>query len=159
MLDARIIANEILIRARDDGLELTQLDVQKILYFLHGHHLLEHGVPLVKTEFEAWDHGPVQRVVYDAFRAFGDQPIDSLAERFDPVKRTHHPFPRLTDNAAVSTIERHLYRYLEIPTFALVDMTHRPGTPWSRTMEQAKACVNVGMRIKDETIRQHFEGA
>lgn len=158
MFDARAIANEILIRAWREKLELTQIDVQKILYFLHGHHLLEHGQPLIKSEFEAWDYGPVQRIVYDEFRKFGDQPIDELAVKFDPIKRISTAFPRLTDNAALATIENHLYKYLEIPSFTLVDITHRPGTPWSRTMEDATSRVNVGMRIKDDLIRSFFEG-
>ncbi|PBB57954.1 MULTISPECIES: type II toxin-antitoxin system antitoxin SocA domain-containing protein [Mesorhizobium] len=158
MFDARIIANEVLIRAWEENLQLTQIDVQKILYFLHGHHLVEHGKPLIKTEFEAWDFGPVQRIVYDEYKRFGDHPIDEMAQKFDPVARTSTAFPRLTDNAAVSTIERHLYNYLEIPSFAMVDLTHRPGTPWSRTVESAKTRVNVGMRIKDDLIRSFFEG-
>ncbi|RUW55477.1 DUF4065 domain-containing protein [Mesorhizobium sp. M1A.F.Ca.ET.072.01.1.1] len=158
MFDARLIANEILHRAWAEQLEVTQIDMQKILYFLHGHHLLEHGQPLIKSEFEAWDFGPVQRSVYDAFKGFGDQPITELAQKLDPVKRLTSPFPKLVDNAAVATIERHLYKYLEIPSFALVDITHQPGTPWSRTIESAKSHVNVGMRIKNDLISTYFEG-
>lgn len=158
MFDARIIANEVLIRSWDEGLELTQIDVQKILYFLHGHHLSEFGSPLIKAEFEAWDFGPVQRIVYDQFKVFGDEPITTLAQKFDPIARVTEELPRLTDNAAMSTIENHLYKYLEIPSFTLVDITHRPGTPWSRTIEAAKSHVNVGMRIKNDLILSYFEG-
>lgn len=158
MIDARIIANEILARAWDRGLQLTQIDIQKIMYFLHGHHLIEHGRPLIKSEFEAWEYGPVQRIVYDEFKRFGDEPITALAEKFDPIRRTKSAFSRLTENAAISTIENHLYKYFEIPSFTLVDITHRPGTPWSRTIEAATTHANVGMRIKDEMIRSHFEG-
>lgn len=158
MFDARIIANEILARAWEETLDLTQIDVQKNLYFLHGHHLTEHGIPLIKSEFEAWEFGPVQRIVYDEFKRFGDQPITEFARKFDPIKRTLTSFPRLTDNSAIDTIERHLYKYLEIPSFTLVDITHRPGTPWSRTMEAAISRVNVGMRIKDDLIKSYFEG-
>ncbi|SCX25478.1 Panacea domain-containing protein [Agrobacterium rosae] len=158
MFDARLIANEILLRAWKESLELTQIDIQKILYFLHGHHLIEHDFPLIKSEFEAWEYGPVQRIVYDQFKNYGDSPITELAERFDPISRQNSAFPRLTDNSAVSTIEQHLYKYLEVPSFSLVDITHRPGTPWSRTIEAAKERVNVGMRIKNDLIRSYFEG-
>lgn len=158
MFDARIIANEILQRAWQEGLELTQIDIQKISYFLHGHHLRDHGKPLISTQFEAWDHGPVQRSLYDAFKHYGDQPIDEPACKFDPIKRTTHEFPRLTDNAAISTIETHLNKYLEIPSFELVDITHRPGTPWSQTVEEARTSVNVGMRITNDLISSNFEG-
>lgn len=158
MFDARIIANEVLVRAWGEGLELTQIDIQKILYFLHGHHLTDFGQPLIRTEFEAWDFGPVQRIVYDQFNKFSDEPITALAQKFDPIKRLIQPLPKLLDNAAISTIENHLYKYLEIPSFTLVDITHRPGTPWSRTVEAAKTHVNVGMRIKNDLILSYFEG-
>jgi uncharacterized phage-associated protein len=158
MYDARQIANEILLRAWDEDVRPTQLDLQKITYFLHGHHLIDHRTPLIATPFEALHHGPVQRVLLDVFRKWGDEPIAELAMRFDPVRRTYHDLPRVMDNAAVSTIEKYLDRYLETPTFAMVDLTHRPGTPWSETMRQARNVVNMGMRISDDLILSRFEG-
>ncbi len=158
MHDARVIANEVLIRAWEDDHELTQIDIQKICYFLHGHHLIEHGQPLIDTEFEAWDYGPVQKTVYDAFKRFGDQPITDLAQKFNPIKREYSEFSRLTDNSAVATISTHLFRYLEIPSFSLVEITHRPGTPLSKTREDARTQANIGMRIKNDMIYLNFEG-
>lgn len=55
MHDARAVANHVLSRAWEMGFEVSQIDIQKICYFLHGHHLVEHGTPLIKTEFEAWE--------------------------------------------------------------------------------------------------------
>ncbi|WP_306146084.1 Panacea domain-containing protein [Roseibium sp. MMSF_3412] len=158
MYDARVVANEVLIRAWDEELELTQIDVQKICYFLHGHFLVEHGQPLISSEFEAWEYGPVQKTVHDAFKSFGDQPIDKLARKFDPVKREYKELPRLLDNSAIASIEEHLYKYLEIPSFTLVDITHAPNTPWSKTMDDAKTKTNIGMRIKNDVISSNFEG-
>lgn len=158
MYDARAVANAVLERAWRLGFEITQIDIQKICYFLHGHHIRKHGRPLIASEFEAWDYGPVQRTVYASFREFGDQPITKLAVGFDPVKRQPRPLPNVTDNSAVDTIEEHLPKYLGLPSFELVDMTHAQGTPWSITMRDARSTVNVGMRIDNETIARHFEG-
>ncbi|MDP3959913.1 MAG: DUF4065 domain-containing protein [Pseudorhodobacter sp.] len=158
MHDARIVANEILRRAWDFGVDLSQIDIQKITYFLHGHHLLDHGTPLIGTEFQALHYGPVQTVLLESFRKWGDEPIRELATRFDPIRRTHHEMPRLTDNASMATIDRYLERYLEIPSFAMVEMTHSPGTPWSETMQRARNAVNIGMLITNEMISARFEG-
>lgn len=156
--DPRAIANEILLRAWDRGYEPTQIDVQKITYFLHGHHLLDHHEPLVADDFEALHYGPVQRALLEAFRDFGEEPIRALAKRFDPVRRVHLDIPRVTDNAAIATIDGYLDRYLMIPSFELVEMTHARGTPWSVTMQSAKNAVNLGMRISNDLIRRSFEG-
>jgi uncharacterized phage-associated protein len=156
--DARLIANEVLRRAWALGHEPTQIDVQKIVYFLHGHHLRDHDRPLVAEPFQALHYGPVQQVLLDAFCKYGDEPIRDLAVRFDPVRRTEHAFAPLSDNASVETIERYLDRYLALGSFDMVEMTHADGTPWSLTVQAARNVVNVGMRITDRLIRERFEG-
>ncbi|ULB08731.1 DUF4065 domain-containing protein [Cereibacter azotoformans] len=157
-VDARAVANEILSRAWELGFEPTQIDVQKITYFLHGHHLLDHGVPMVQTEFEAMQYGPIQRILLDSFRKWADQPIGELAEKFDPVRRVHEQLPRIVDNAILETIDRYLAAYLCLPSFELVDMTHARNTPWSKTVDAARNSVNIGMRISDDLISSCFEG-
>lgn len=156
--DARAVANEVLLRAWELGFEPTQIDVQKITYFLHGHYMLEYGTPLVSSEFEALHYGPVQSCLLDSFRKFGDEPIRELAQRFDPIRRTRSDFPRIQENAVVELIERFLPVYLSIPSFDLVAMTHAKGTPWTQTVQEARNAVNIGMRISNDLIRSCFEG-
>lgn len=158
MYDARVIANEILQLAWKRGSDLTQLDVQKICYFLNGHHLIDHGEPMIKTEFEAWRHGPVQPVLYNSFKKFGDGPISDLATAFDPVKRITRPLPRVSRNSVRATIEVYFERYAKIPAHELVGMTHRRGTPWQITLQEAETSANIGMKIATLTIQNHFEG-
>lgn len=156
--DARAVANEILLRAWENGIEPTQLDIQKITYFLHGHFLLEHNKPLVSSEFEAMPYGPVQRNLLESFRQYGEEPIRELAMRFDPVRRTYSEFPRIMDNSVLEILERYLAFYLGFSSFQLVAMTHASGTPWSETVQRAKNAVNIGMRISNDLISSRFEG-
>jgi uncharacterized phage-associated protein len=39
--------------------------------------------PLIKNEFEAWENGPVVKVVRDAFKSFGGKKITSRAKKFN----------------------------------------------------------------------------
>lgn len=157
-VDARAVANEVLRRAWDLGFSPTQIDIQKICYFLHGHHLKDHGVPMIRTEFEAYQYGPVQSSLLDAFRKWGEEPIGEPAMQFDPVRRVHKELPKIEDNAIMATIDMYLEQYLSVPSFVLVDMTHAAGTPWSRTMDAGRRSVNIGMRIDNGTISSFFEG-
>ena len=156
--DPRIIANEILLRAWDLGYQPTQIDVQKITYFLHGHHLQDFGEALVDTDFEAHQYGPVQRTLLECFNVWGQEPIGEVASKFDPVRRKHSPLPRPQENSVLATIDRHLEAYLAIASFDLVDITHAKDTPWSRTMQAAQNAVNIGMRISNDLILERFEG-
>lgn len=158
MFDPRIIGNEVLDRADAKGRALTNLDLQKIVYFLHGHFLRRHNRPLVRGEFEAWPYGPVHRVMYDSFKVYNDTPIDGRATAFDPIRRATRELPALEDKDALELIDDVLGFYLDMTTWSLVELTHSSGTPWSRTVEMSEGRVNVGMKISDALIVDVFEG-
>lgn len=61
--DARDIANFFLDAAERNQTTLSITSLLKIIYFAHGWHLAEFGLPLIGQPFEAWQHGPVVRVV------------------------------------------------------------------------------------------------
>lgn len=60
---------------------LTNLELQKLIYIAHMFHLGEHGVPLIKEHFEAWDYGPVQPDLYHHVKVFGSSPVKSMFHR------------------------------------------------------------------------------
>jgi uncharacterized phage-associated protein len=158
MFDPRIIANEVLDRADSKGRPITNLDLQKIVYFLHGHFLRHHKQPLVRGEFEAWPYGPVHRVMYDAFKVYNDTPIEGRATAFDPVRRTTRDLPILENKEALDLMDDVLDFYLDMTTRSLVELTHASGTPWSKTVENSESRVNAGMKIPDALITELFEG-
>ncbi len=158
MFDARIVANFILDHAENKGKAITNLDLQKILYFVHGHYLVQFHEALVVDEFEAWNYGPVHRTVYDVFKEYNDMPIEGRALAFDPVRRQKRELPQLTDGKAISIIHRVLDYYLDMPTFLRVQMTHSEGTPWTRTVQAAEKRPNLGMKISNQLIEECFEG-
>lgn len=159
MLDVRIIANFVLDRADERRQEITNLDLQKIVYFLHGHYLTEFHEPLVIDEFEAWNYGPVHRTLYEAFREYNETAIEGRAFAFDPVRRQRREMPALSDPKVVNAISRLLDYYLDMPTYLRVQITHSEGTPWSRTVSAADIRPNVGMKIPNQLIEEYFEGA
>lgn len=158
MHDPRVIANAVLSRASRLGHPLTNLDLQKIVYLLHGFFLRQTGRPLVTGEFVAWDYGPVHRALYDALKVHGDAFVDTPARKYNPFTRQHVDLPLLDDPEAEALLDSNLAALLAIPTFELVQLTHAPGTPWSRTMDAAEKRVNIGMVIENDLIATHFEG-
>jgi uncharacterized phage-associated protein len=159
MVDPRIIANFVLDRADERGKQITNLDLQKIVYFLHGHYLCRYNQPLVDSEFEAWTYGPVHKLIYDAFKVYNDSPIEGRAIAFNPVTRQNRELPELSDARIISIIDENLDQYLNMTTYSLVQLTHRDGTPWSQTVNDADNRVNIGMRIPNNLIRECFEGS
>ena len=69
------IAEWIVAEATRQGLKITPMQLQKILYYCQGEHLGMTGKPLFNEPVLAWVHGPVVRSVYDLYRRFGKSPI------------------------------------------------------------------------------------
>ena len=53
------VANEFLKRAGRGKADLTQMQIQKLVYIAHGWTLAIYDKPLTSIEPEAWDRGPV----------------------------------------------------------------------------------------------------
>lgn len=86
MHTARQIADWILAWAEHNDAPVSNLKMQKLLYYAQGHHLGDYGGPLFSDELQAWAHGPVVPSVYRAFKTSGNEPIDpdeTLREDFD----------------------------------------------------------------------------
>ena len=83
-VDGRAVANFILDFCEARGRKVTNLSLQKIVYFCHVWSLIERSRPLVKHEFEALKHGPLLQYVYREFKEFEDRPIIGRARRINP---------------------------------------------------------------------------
>ncbi len=57
--------------ASSDEADLSNLKLQKLLYYAQGHHLGRTGNPLFRDDIQAWAHGPVVPSVYRHFKPFG----------------------------------------------------------------------------------------
>lgn len=65
----------------EDGDELlSNMKLQKLLYYAQGHHLAKRDAPLFGEEVQAWSHGPVVPPIYRSFRDFGARGIELPAD-------------------------------------------------------------------------------
>lgn len=59
---------------------LSQIELYKLLWFCQGFHYGNTGIPLFKEPFEAWEHGPVPRILWTHFRGKTRLTIDDFAD-------------------------------------------------------------------------------
>lgn len=57
------------------GDSISNLKLQKLLYYAQGAHLALHDEPLFGEAIEAWTHGPVVPYVYRQYKQHGGEPI------------------------------------------------------------------------------------
>ena len=155
-LDARAVANFILDLADEEQGNISNLVLQKLVYFAHGRFLTTTGWPLVAGEFEAWQFGPVHPHVYNAFKHHGSTPIRCRAEIVNPVTSQRRPIPPITDPLVKEIIED-IYRSLRKRAPAsLVAIAHAKNSPWDFIVERARRRESISTRIPNDVIRERF---
>ncbi|WP_082836006.1 Panacea domain-containing protein [Croceicoccus bisphenolivorans] len=158
MYDVRDVANFTLDYADEHNFGITNLALQKLLYFAHGWFFAIFEEPLIKNKFEAWQYGPVQRVLYDQFKALKDRPIKGLrATYIDPLNgNPHYKTPKICDDHA-SVIRAVLQKYQRYSAGELVTESHVEDSPWEFVWQQAEDAIYPGMKIPDALILDHFK--
>lgn len=154
MNDPRIVANYLLDVAAKKGIPITNLALQKLLYFAHAISLVERKTALVSGYFEAWQYGPVHPAVFQAFKSAGSRPIDFRTESFDPVIRVKKSLPTLNEKEACEICERVMIQFGRMSAGRLVDITHARGGPWEYIVSKAENGANIGLRIPNHIIAE-----
>lgn len=156
MHDARAVANYMLNRAQRSKLPLTIMTLLKVLYFAHGWHLAKYGKPLIAQPFEAWKHGPVNRVVYEQYKGYKNKPLDKLAVSLDPRQMEFVPTRSNFDNETTLLLDSIFDYYSRFHAFTLSDLTHEKGGPWDQIWAEAQSRAVPGMIIPNNLILDWF---
>src|SRR5829696_6466136 len=81
MLTCRQVADYFLAQQDEESGDLiSNLKLQKLVYYAQGFHLTTKGRPLFKENIEAWVHGPVVPELYHAFKDCGSSAIPAPKE-------------------------------------------------------------------------------
>jgi uncharacterized phage-associated protein len=143
--------------AEQRRMRLTNLALQKLLYFAHGMFLTSFKKPLVRGYFEAWQYGPVHPTVYQAFKAAEDRPIDFRAVGRNPLTGVQLPIPAPTDSAIIKVLDRVLAAFGDMSPGRLVEISHAKGAPWHVVVGRAQSAATLGLRISDDVILSCFK--
>ena len=100
---------------------ITNMKLNKLMYFAQGLHLARYGTPLFDEEIQAWQYGPVVPSVYRKYNSHSALPIINTDEDYDFNVFTDEELEILID------VER---TYGIYEASALVSLTHQKDTPW-----------------------------
>lgn len=140
------VANLFLRLGERDGVSISNMKLQKLLYFAQGHCLGSFNRPLVDEAPEAWQYGPVFPSVYHAFKQYGSQTITQLAAQYSPFDQELHPYPAEVAAEDMPLVEAVWNAYKDRSPIQLSEMSHAPGGPWDtvfRTSEFRNADLSA----------------
>lgn len=70
MYDINDVCDYVILRANaDEAFPINNLKLQKLLFYIQAWHLAFYDEPFFNGKFQAWVHGPVNREIYERFRA------------------------------------------------------------------------------------------
>lgn len=118
MINAIEIAKYMISKCCQDGIPISNLQLQKILFFIQKDRLKKTGW-YIKEEFEAWPYGPVIPQLYNMFCSYGAMPID---REYDSV---------LDENIKLD-INEIIERLRVMDPWSLVEKTHSSGGAWDQ---------------------------
>lgn len=123
---------------------ITNLKLQKMMYFAWIDYYGEKNTELFDEKMEAWKFGPVVPDVYYHFSVFAGNPITRVEEA------------SVTD-ADTDVLDRIIARYIDKPVSSLVTKSHRPGGAWDLTFRNGagfKEAIPVQRILDNEVNRQ-----
>jgi uncharacterized phage-associated protein len=143
MYDVLYIAKWFLNRDRitnalEDSDGISNLKLQKLLYYAQGVSLAVNEEPLFDNDLLAWTHGPVVERVYHTYKRHGSKPIP-FDEPFDDSKLAG------PDKELLELVYQEFSQY---SAWKLREMTHKED-PWKKTP--------FGAVISQELIKNYFK--
>jgi len=123
----------------DIGDSISNLKLQKLVYYAQGFSLALYNKPLFKERIEAWEHGPVIPALYNRYKLLGATPI---------------PAPKNTDfskfDEPTKALLNEVYEeYGQFSAWKLRDMSHEE-EPWSKGNNRASKIIS------NDDLKQFF---
>jgi uncharacterized phage-associated protein len=153
--DGRAVANHILDHCEVQGRGLTNLSLQKVIYFCHVWSLIDLNKPLVKHHFEAWKFGPVLQYLYREFKEFNNRPIKARAMALDQYTGEKCIAHCVFDEETATLITRVTDFYTRLTASDLIELSHVKGGPWDQVWNH-KGRVNPGMKMDNKAIADFY---
>jgi uncharacterized phage-associated protein len=140
------VANAFIEIAARNGQRLTNMQLQKLVYFAFGYYAGFMNSKLFRDEIQAWGYGPVIPTLYHKLKGYGVGAVTELL-----------PSTNIVGDSSVEKkiIEGVWDSYHNYTALQLSSLTHKDGTPWQHMWEKSKGRKNVP--IPFSLIREHYE--
>lgn len=136
MINVLSLSNHIVSRFEEEGQPITNLKLQKILYYVQGYFFKIFGKEAFSEEIYCWQYGPVVPIAYYEYNAFGSKPLSS-----------NFGYSIVLTAEESKLIDLIIAKCQRISSSVLVDKTHRE-MPWRNALS--------GQIITKQAIKSFF---
>jgi len=138
------IAEYFIWMANETGSFMSNLKLQKLVYYSQAWYLAIYGKPLFEEDFEAWIHGPVIKVLYDRYKRWQWMPIQEEVSQPSFNQEVREFLEEVVDE------------YFSCDAYELERMTHIE-EPWIKAREGLAKSEPCNKIITKESMKNYFE--
>lgn len=139
MYSALTVARYIIDRCNENNRTISNLKLQKMLYFVQAEFLVEKGKACFSEKIQAWNFGPVVPEVYQRYKVYGAANIPSSRR----LARS-----TIISEADKKIIDNMIDECADYSASELVEITHRQ-KPWKQAYEEGPNTVISCAKIKE----------
>lgn len=139
--NALSVARYIINKCNENNKSISNLKLQKILYFVQAEFLVEKGEACFSEKIQAWNFGPVVPEVYQQYKVYGAANIPSRKRLVESVVFSEG------DRKIIDDMVKECSKY---SASELVEITHRQ-KPWKQAYAKGPNTV-----ISCDKIKEYF---
>ncbi|KSU21629.1 Phage protein [Lactococcus lactis subsp. lactis] len=125
------VANFIIDYGKKINKPVSNLQLQKIMYFVQGAFLEKYNQPIIDGQFSRWQYGPVLREIYTIFKYNGPSPISNVAiisddifKLFDKKQAQIVSESTIGSSDVFQKFKNTIYQLLNTEPWELVNLSH-----------------------------------
>ena len=118
------VANLIIEVANKENNPVTNLKLQKVLFFLQGYYLSTFKQRLINGEFAKWQYGPVEEDVYREFKSLGSYPLTSPSIKLTEIDGKISVLKEQVPDVIKDELEEKIKKIIDQKAWYLVELTH-----------------------------------
>ena len=136
------VAKRFLELAQPENVGLSNMKLQKLVFFSQVVALKMFGVPVHENASLAWDFGPVVRELYDLVHSLAiARPDKQISLNEHEVAAVFEDVEKITDTDVLGVTRAVWNKFKAWTAFQLSDLTHRPGSPWATIYSRSQYAV------------------
>ncbi|MFZ7141599.1 Panacea domain-containing protein [Avibacterium avium] len=140
------VANAFINLAREEGKSLSNMQLQKLVFFAHGYVLAYLGKELTFDTPKAWTFGPVYPALYNSLRHFGSNGTDQCLPISDMEEVSQQ-----SDEFQIIWNVWQAYKFHSAAQLSRI--SHNIGSPWSQVWE-----IDQFGEIPNHITREYYSG-
>ncbi|MFC0179953.1 Panacea domain-containing protein [Thorsellia kenyensis] len=149
-MDIHDACDYVIFKIDNAGESLSNLKLQKLLYYIQAWHLVFEKRPMFSSNFQAWVHGPVSKEIFDRFKdeksLYSDITINDIRPEFNLASLKEED---------IDHINNVLGSYAKFSGVQLEEMSHKE-QPWINARKGVNPMARSENIIDNDEMMKYY---